>query len=61
MMLKVCIGYIQMEMEFGGTLFLHLPNWIGELILPVGFAMILFRFLLRAIDQGLEIARGTTK
>jgi len=60
-MLKVCIGYVKMEMEFGGTLFLHLPNWIGELILPLGFAMILFRFLLRTINQGLEIVRSITK
>ncbi len=60
-MLKVCIDYVKMEMEFGGTLFLYLPNWIGELILPVGFAMILFRFLLRAIDQALEIAKGAEK
>ena len=60
-MLKVCTDYVAMEMEFGGSIFLCLPNWIGQLILPVGFALILFRFSLRAIDQGLEIARGITK
>lgn len=60
-MLKVCIGYVKMEMEFGGKMFLHIPNWIGELILPAGFALILFRFLVRAIDQGLDIFRGMTK
>ena len=57
-MLKVCIGYIKMEMTFGEKMFLDLPSWIGQLILPTGFAVILFRFLLRAIAQGLEIARG---
>jgi C4-dicarboxylate transporter DctQ subunit len=60
-MLTVCADYITIEMEFGGRMFLNLPNWIGQLILPVGFAFILFRFLLRAIDQGLQIARGVTK
>jgi len=60
-MLKVCIDYIKMEMTFGGSMFLHLPSWIGQVILPAGFAVILFRFLLRAIDQGLEIARGKTR
>ena len=60
-MLKVCIDYIKMEMEFGGTMFLHLPNWAGQMILPAGFALILFRFSLRAIDQGLQIVRGMTK
>lgn len=60
-MLKVCTDYVAMEMEFGGSIFLRLPNWVGQLILPVGFALILFRFLLRAIDQGLEIVRGIIK
>ena len=60
-MLKVCTDYVKMEMEFGGTLFLNLPNWIGQLILPVGFALILFRFFVRAIDQGCEIGKGLTK
>jgi TRAP-type C4-dicarboxylate transport system permease small subunit len=60
-MLFVCAGYVKLEMEFGGTVFLRLPNWIGQLILPLGFAMILFRFLLRAVDQGLRISRGGKK
>ncbi|MBW2170150.1 MAG: TRAP transporter small permease [Deltaproteobacteria bacterium] len=60
-MLKACTDYIKMEMEFGESMFLQIPNWIGQIILPAGFALILFRFLLRAIDQGLEIARGKTR
>ncbi len=60
-MLKVCTDYVKMEMEFGGALFLNLPNWIGQLILPAGFALILFRFFIRAIDQGREIGKGLTK
>jgi len=60
-MLKVCIDYVKMEMEFGGTLFRNFPVWIGELIIPAGFALILFRFLLRGVDQGLEIFRGLGK
>jgi TRAP-type C4-dicarboxylate transport system permease small subunit len=57
-MLKVCIGYVSMEMEFGGRLFLSLPSWIAQLILPVGFGLICFRFFLRAIDQGLKIVKA---
>ncbi|MCP4579003.1 MAG: TRAP transporter small permease [Deltaproteobacteria bacterium] len=60
-MLKVCIDYVKMEMEFGGTLFYNFPVWIGELIIPAGFALILFRFLLRGIDQGIETFRGQNK
>ena len=57
-MLKVSIKYVQMEMEFGITLFRSFPAWAGELIIPAGFALIIFRFLLRAIDQGTEVVRG---
>jgi TRAP-type C4-dicarboxylate transport system permease small subunit len=60
-MVKASIDYINMEMEFGGSMFLNLPNWAGQMILPAGFALILFRFSLRAIDQGLRILRETTK
>ena len=57
-LLKVCVGYVRMEMDFGQTLFSNFPAWIGELIIPVGFTLILFRFILRSIDEGIEIFRG---
>lgn len=60
-MLKVCLEYVKLEMGFKGTLFLYIPNWVGQLILPAGFAVILFRFSLRAVEQGWEILRGVTK
>ncbi len=60
-MLKASIYYVKIEMEFGGHLFLELPTWVGQLILPIGFSMILFRFFLRGIDQVLEILRGDRK
>ena len=57
-MIKSSIDYIRIEMEFGGYLFLALPTWIGQMILPVGFLMILFRFFLRGIEQVLKIVRN---
>jgi TRAP-type C4-dicarboxylate transport system permease small subunit len=57
----VCIRYLRVEMDFGGQLFATLPNWVGQLILPVGFGVILFRFSLRALDQGLRMRRGIPK
>lgn len=58
-MFKVCLDYIKMEMEFGGSVFFNLPSWISQVILPVGFALLLFRFLIRAVEQGIEILRET--
>jgi TRAP-type C4-dicarboxylate transport system permease small subunit len=57
LMLKASIDYVRIEMDFGGQLFLNVPIWIAELILPAGFSMILFRFFLRGIEQVFEILR----
>ncbi len=57
LMLKASIGYIRIEMDFGGQLFLNVPTWVGQIILPAGFLMILFRFFLRGIEQVFEILR----
>ena len=60
-MLKICIGYVALERSFGGNLFLGLPGWIGQLILPIGFAAIFFRFFLRAVAQIIELKQGAVK
>ena len=56
-MLKASVEYIRMEMEFGGYLFLELPTWVAQMILPAGFLLILFRFFLRGMQQAIEILR----
>lgn len=58
LMLKASITYVRMEASFGAHIFTGLPNWIGQLILPVGFSVIFFRFSLRAIEEGVAIYRG---
>ena len=55
LMLKASLDYVAIEMTFGAHLFLKLPAWVGMLILPVGFSMILFRFLLRGVEQVVEL------
>jgi TRAP-type C4-dicarboxylate transport system permease small subunit len=57
-MLKVCVGYIRMEMTFGGTTFCDLPNWAGQMILPAGFALLCFRFLIKVLHEGIQLVRG---
>jgi TRAP-type C4-dicarboxylate transport system permease small subunit len=54
-MIMASIGYVRTEWEFGGELFLSLPTWLGEIILPIGFLLILFRFLIMGIEQIVEI------
>ncbi len=58
LMVVASVSYIKLEFDFGGYLFLRLPNWVGQLILPAGFALIFFRFLLRIIEGSLKLMRG---
>ena len=57
-MVKASIGYVKLEMEFGEALFLSIPTWAGELILPIGFSLILFRFILQGIDHAVALSKG---
>ena len=57
-MFKVCIDYIKMEMAFGGTTLFHLPSWWSQVILPAGFALLFFRFLIKALQEGIRAIRG---
>ena len=61
LMVKASVDYILIEMKYAGAAFLNIPVWVGELILPVGFSTILFRFAIRGIDQGLELTRKHAK
>jgi TRAP-type C4-dicarboxylate transport system permease small subunit len=57
LMLEASIFYVGMEMRFGGKLFLGIPTWAGQIILPLGFLLICLRFLMRALSSGLAILR----
>ncbi|MCJ7595245.1 MAG: TRAP transporter small permease subunit [Desulfobacterales bacterium] len=58
LMLKASITYVRLEASFGAQIFTGLPNWVGQLILPIGFSVIFFRFSIRAIDEAVTIYRG---
>jgi len=57
-MFKVCVDYIKMEMAFGGMTLFNLPAWLGQIIMPAGFAILFFRFLIRALNEGIRAVRG---
>jgi len=51
LMAKASFSYLASEIKFGDILFLGLPAWIGQLILPAGFCLLIFHFLVRALVQ----------
>jgi len=55
LMIRASLFYIHTEISFGGSVFLSVPTWVGQLILPAGFSLICFRFLLRTMASALQI------
>jgi len=58
LMLRSSIGYLRSEMEFGTEMFLSIPTWVGQLILPLGFSLLLFRFFIQGLEQIVTLFRG---
>lgn len=55
---KAGYKFLSYEIEAGTTLFNNVPAWIFQLIIPLGFFLIGFRFLLNMVE---EILRITSK
>jgi len=55
LMVKASWHYVLMERSFGSTLFLGMPTWIGQMILPAGFFLIFLRFLFRSAEQAVSL------
>jgi TRAP-type C4-dicarboxylate transport system permease small subunit len=58
LMIKASLGYITMEMNSGVNLILTVPMWVGQLILPAGFSLLVFRFLFRGLLEAMAIRKG---
>jgi len=58
LLLKASVDYVRVEMAFGGSLFLNLPTWVGQLILPAGFSLLLFRFFVKGLEQMMDMLRS---
>ncbi len=50
--------FVMYEYEAKSILFNDIPAWIFQLIIPIGFGLMAFRFLLRAIERGLGIRKA---
>jgi TRAP-type C4-dicarboxylate transport system permease small subunit len=47
--------FVQMEIEFPTILFLNLPAWIFQTILPISFAVISLRYFLHVLDDSIKL------
>ena len=58
-MLYGSINYIKIEFDYGSYFFLKVPSWACQIIIPAGFGMILFRFIINAVDQLFSQNKGS--
>lgn len=47
--------FVQLEKEFSTTLFLDLPAWIFQTILPFSFGLISLRYFLHVLDDSIKL------
>jgi TRAP-type C4-dicarboxylate transport system permease small subunit len=52
------VQFVQMSHEFGDVLMGSIPAWLPQLILPVGFGLICYRYSLFVIQEFIRLARG---
>lgn len=57
-LMQASISFIDLEMESTSTLILDLPTWYFIVIIPVGYALISFRFFVRVVKWTVEIIHG---
>jgi TRAP-type C4-dicarboxylate transport system permease small subunit len=47
-------GFLREEMASGNEMFFGIPTWVGLLILPVGYGLIMVHFLVTAAERAVE-------
>jgi TRAP-type C4-dicarboxylate transport system permease small subunit len=52
------VKFVQTSHEFGDVLMGSIPAWIPQLILPVGFGLICYRYSLFVIKEFIRLARA---
>ncbi len=56
--LKASIDYLSMEKEYGSGVLIGVPMWIYQIIIPSGFSIMLFRFIINGIKNLISIFSG---
>ncbi|MBD3288330.1 TRAP transporter small permease subunit [candidate division KSB1 bacterium] len=56
-LMQAAINFIKLEAELGGDLFAGVPTWSAQLIIAIGFGIMMFRFFLQSIEQILSLLR----
>lgn len=55
---KAGYTFLTYEIEAGTVLFENIPSWIFQMIIPIGFALIAFRYFLKVAGRILDLVEG---
>lgn len=55
---EAAVTFVRNDLEFGATVYAEVPAWVSQIIIPVGFALLSFHFLVRALENALAAFRG---
>ena len=57
-LMQASVIFVQSEIEFGSKLILDIPRWYFIIIIPIGYAIVSFRFAVHSITWLVEIVKG---
>lgn len=60
LLFRASLTFIRFEIDNKNIVFANIPSWFAEIIIPVGFGLLTFHFIIRAIlDAGKALQKGT--
>ncbi len=60
-LLAASLTFIEMEMAYGGRILPVVPTWICQAIIPIGFAVMTFRFTLEGLLEFMAVRRSVKR
>lgn len=57
-LVDAAITFVRNDLEFGATVYGEVPAWTSQIVIPAGFILISYHFLVRAIENLLAAFRG---
>ena len=60
LLFRASLTFIEFEITNTNTIFGEIPSWYAQIIIPVGYSLLAFHFIVRAIlDAGKALQKGT--
>jgi TRAP-type C4-dicarboxylate transport system permease small subunit len=59
LLFRASLTFINFEITNKNTVFAEIPSWFAQIIIPIGFGLLTFHFIVRAIlDAGNALQKG---